>query len=65
MKNEFYKMAFAMYQTHVVNHGIFTKLSSLIHLYSSFLQFPNNISRSYQWIQLKASYEMSFTSYIW
>ncbi len=23
-------------------HGILTKLSSLIHLYSSFLQFPNN-----------------------
>ncbi len=27
---------------HAVNHGILTKLSSLIHLYSSFLQFPNN-----------------------
>ncbi len=27
---------------HVVNHGILTKLSSLIQLYSSFLQFPNN-----------------------
>ncbi len=27
---------------HVVNHGILPKLSSLIHLYSSFLLFPNN-----------------------
>ncbi len=40
MKNAFYKMAFAMYQTHVVNHGIFTKLSSFIHLYSSIFTIP-------------------------
>ncbi len=37
-------MALTRYQ-YFVNHGILTKLSSLIHLYSVFfffLQFPNN-----------------------
>ncbi len=41
-KMHFTKSLLQDIKPHVVNHGILTKLSSLIHLYSIFLQFPNN-----------------------
>ncbi len=60
MKMRFTKWLLQGIKPHVVNHGILTKLSSLIHLYSSFFYNSLTIKQrsTKSKVQLKASYEI-------